>query len=179
MKYIITEDQLDRIKDDILTLPFSSFDYNWFLLQKYINKKGNPPYILTGNVELNFNQDIISLGSLLEVTGNIRLQETTISDLGNLTKVGGSINLYKTPIKSLGNLTYVGDDLDLGGTPIKSLGNLTYVGGYLQLDESLIEDLGKLSYVGDKLDLTDTPMSEKYTRQEVLDMNLNFGSLNM
>jgi len=58
--------------------------------------------------------------------------------------------LENTPIKSLGNLTSVGGSLDLAYTSIKSLGNLTSVGGDLYLH--------------------DTPLSEKYTEEEIRQM---------
>ena len=150
MKYIITEDQLERIKDDILTIPFSHFRNDWDLLQKYINKKGNPPYILIGDVDLAGRENIVSLGSLIEVKGKLWLQYTQIEDLGNLSSVGGDLDLGKTPIKSLGNLTSVGGNFSLYDTPIKSLGNLTSVG----VD----------------LDLHETPISKKYTKQQIKDM---------
>jgi hypothetical protein len=150
MKYIITEDQLDRIKDDILTIPYSAFNNNWDVLQKFLNKRGNPPYIINGDVKLNSREDIESLGSLIEVKGSLCLIKSSVESLGNLTSVGGDLDLAITSIESLGNLTYVGGRLNLFGTSIQSLGNLTYVGGTLNLES--------------------TPISKKYTEQQIRDM---------
>ena len=81
------------------------------------------------------------------VDGDLDLRNTSIESLGNLTSVGGYLTLFMTPIKSLGNLTSVDDDLDLNRASIESLGNLTSVGG--------------------DLDLRYTPISEKYTEEEI------------
>jgi hypothetical protein len=67
--------------------------------------------------------------------------------LGNLQSVGGNINLHGTPIESLGNLTSVGGNINLYGKPIESLGNLKSVGG--------------------ELNLRKTPLSEKYTEEQI------------
>jgi len=170
MKYIITEDQLDRIKDDILTIPYSAFNNNWDVLQKFLNKRGNPPYILRGSVELSERKDIVSLGSLVEVKGFLDLSFSQIESLGNLTYVDGYFDLRFTPIKSLGNLTSVEGSLFLMRTPIEDLGNLTSVGSRLNLTDSSIESLGKLTYVGGDLLLRNTPISKKYTRKQISDM---------
>ena len=129
MKYIITEDQLDKVKDKILKLRFDLFDNNWDDLQSFLKKRGNPPYILIGSVELTDRRDVETLGSVIEIWGNLRAGHSSLRSLGNLTKVGGSVNLSKSPIQSLGNLTHVfgNSGLSLGGTNIKSLGNLNFV----------------------------------------------------
>jgi hypothetical protein len=150
MKYIITESQLEIIKDNILKIPFSAFNDDWNLLQKYLNKKGNPLYILKGDVDLNGNEEITTIGNLISVEGKLDLEDTQIQTLGNLTSVGGDLNLYGTEIQSIGNLTSVGGDLNLGYTKIKSLGNLTSVGGSLVLVK--------------------TPISGGYSTQQIRDM---------
>jgi len=170
MKYIITEDQLKKVKDKLLKIPFSAFGNDWHSLQEYLKGKGNPPYILRGNIDLNDNGEITTLGNLISVEGSVSLGDSQIKSLGNLTSVGGHLFLYGTQIKSLGNLTSVEGDLDLAETPTKSLGNLTSVGGYLNLRYTPIESLGNLTSVGGGLYLTNTPMSEKYSEQEIRDM---------
>jgi hypothetical protein len=100
-------------KPTILKIPSMKFFNNdWFLLQKFLEKKGNPLYSIKGDLDL---------------------EDSSIESLGNLESVGGSLNLYNTQIESLGNLTSVGRSLDLRDTPIESLGNLTSVGGDLYL----------------------------------------------
>ena len=101
MKIIITENQFKKLKEPkVLHIPsFEIFDNDWNKLQKYLDRKGNPPY---------------SIG------GNLYLEDTPIESLGNLTSVGGYLNLQDTPIESLGNLTSVGGDLYLEDTPISN-----------------------------------------------------------
>jgi hypothetical protein len=54
------------------------------------------------------------------------------------------------------------------------LGNLTSVGGDLNLYKSSIESLGNLTSVGGSLDLENTPISNKHTSQEIIQM-VNIG----
>ncbi len=150
MKYIINEHQYKLLleQDDILRIPFAAFGNNWDDLQKFLEKRGNPPY---------------------EITDDLDLSETRIESLGNLTSVGGDLDLYGVNIEDLGNLTSVGGELDLRDTDIKSLGNLTSVGGDLYMYGTEIESLGNLTSVGGNLYLN-TPLSEKYTREEIHSM---------
>ena len=132
MKYIINERQyklLTEQEEEILSIPFAVFDYNWEVLQKFLEKGGNPPY---------------------EIMDDLDLEDTRIQSLGNLTSVGGGLHLSYSKIESLGNLTSVGGNLDLNGVNIQSLGNLTSVGGWL--------------------DLEGTPLSKKYTEEEIREM---------
>jgi hypothetical protein len=135
MKYIITEDQLEKVKDKILKLSFDLFDNDWDSLQLFLKRRNNPPYILVGTVDLTEGRDVETLGSVVEIWGNLRAGHSSLRSLGNLTKVAGSVNLSKSPVQSLGNLTYVGGraGLNLAGTDIKSLGNLTFVADDLNL----------------------------------------------
>ena len=105
MKYIITESQHKRLFEEeqkILHIPsLKIFDENilvaWNILQKFLEKKGNPPYTLGSDLYLA-DTPIKSLGNLQSVGGNINLGGTPIESLGNLTSVGGNINLYDTPL---------------------------------------------------------------------------------
>jgi hypothetical protein len=105
--------------------PLDFFDKDrkvaWNIIQKIIERKGNPPYSIEGDLDLQYSP-IKSLGNLISVWGDLNLYGTPIESLGNLTSVGGTLVLYDTPIKSLGSLQSVGGNLDLYGTPIKSLG---------------------------------------------------------
>jgi hypothetical protein len=149
MKYIITEAQYKLLmeQDEILNLPFDAFN-DWNLLQKFLNKRGNPPYKISGDLDL-YGAPIESLGNLISVDGYLILEETPIESLGNLTSVSG--NLY------------------LNGTPIESLGSLRSVGGDLILFETQIESLGNLRSVGGDLDLDTTPMSITHTEKDIRD----------
>ena len=105
-----------------------------------------------------FNDDWFQLQEFLETKGNPPYS------------IGGSLDLRRTPIKSLENLQSVGGDLDLYNTPIESLGNLQSVGGYLDLQGTYIESLGNLQSVGGDLYLYETPISEKYSEEEIRQM---------
>jgi len=157
-------------EESILRIPtLSLFDDDWNLLQRYMDKKGNPKYSIEGDLYLR-GTPIKSLGNLQSVGGNLDLGGTPIKSLGNLQSVGGYLNLYGTPIKSLGNLQSVGGYLNLYGTPIKSLLNLQSVGGYLDLERTPIKSLGNLQSVGGYLHLARTPISKKYSEQKIRDM---------
>jgi len=138
MKYLITERQLKLIKeqDEILELDFDFFNNNWDILQRFVKRRGNPPYIITGNLYLE-NTDIKSLGNLQSVGGELDLYKTNIQSLGNLQSVGGFLNLTYSEIQSLGNLQYVGGSLGLRNTSlsetttteeIRNIPNLTIEG---------------------------------------------------
>jgi len=152
MKYIINERQyklLTEQEEKILRIPFAAFGNDWDLLQKFLEKKGNPPY---------------------KITDDLNLPESEIESLGNLVSVGGDLNLYESNIKSLGDLVSVGGYLDLSETNVESLGNLTSVGGHLDLSVTDVKSLGVLTSVGDYLDLRYTPLTKKYTKDEIRSM---------
>jgi hypothetical protein len=153
MKYIIAESQykmlMEQDEPKVLHIPNIDIFGDWESLQKYLERKGNPPY---------------SLG------GDLNLDNTNITDLGNLISVEGSVTLMKGPIKSLGSLTSVGRSLFLNGAPIESLGNLTYVGNYLFLEYSSVESLGNLTYVGKDINIINTPLSKNYSEEEIRKM---------
>jgi hypothetical protein len=151
MKYIITEDQFEKLnrEPDVLDISFKLFNEDWDMLQKYLNRKGNPLYRLNGDLDL-YVSDIESLGSLTHIEGWLNLNKSNIESLGNLTSVKSDLHLYKSKMKTLGNLTYVGGDLNLNRSNIVSLGNLKSVGGDLYL--------------------RGTPLSKKYTEEEIRKM---------
>jgi hypothetical protein len=159
MKILVTESQYRKIlgeekEQKILRVPGLEFFHEnpweaWQILQKILKQRGNPPYT---------------------IDGDLYLDSTPIKSLGNLISVGGDLDLEKTPIESLGNLTSVGGYLELEGTPIESLGNLKSVRGTLDLDGTSIESLGNLQSVGGNLWLKYTPLSEKYTEEEIRQM---------
>ena len=176
MKIVISESQYKRLietdkKPKILEFPSLEFFDNdpfeaWKIIQKIIERKGNPPYSIDGDLNLA-ETPIESLGNLQSVGGSLFLNRTPIESLGNLVSVGGYLNLAYSLIKSLGNLQSVGGELDLEGTPIESLGNLQLVGGFLDLRRTPIESLGNLKFVGGYLDLQGTPLFKKYTKKQI------------
>ena len=173
----------------ILELPCIEYFGSWEVLQRFLDKRGNPLFSIDGDLYLNYST-IKSLGNLVSVGGYLNLYNAKIESLANLKKVEGCLNLFETPVESLGNLESVGLDLHLFGTPIKSLRNLKYVGldldlrktkvksldnlvsvgRNLNLRETKIESLGKLKYVGGYLSLRDTPISKMYSEDDIRKM---------
>ena len=110
MKILVTESQYNKLfkeekEQKIFRFPgLEFFDENpwkaWQILQKVLQRRGNPPYI---------------------IDGDLFLAGTPIESLGNLTSVGGDLDLYKTPIESLGNLKSVGGFLNLPETPLSTM----------------------------------------------------------
>jgi hypothetical protein len=171
MKYLITERQYKLLMEEQNVLELPSLDYfgDWETLQKFLKKRGYPPYSINGNLDLK-EIDIESLGNLMSVGGDLDLYRTNIKSLGNLVSVGGDLDLRETNIEFLENLMSVGGDLDLFGSDIKSLGNLMSVGGSLDLYDTNIESLGNLVSVGGFLDLRETQLSKKYSKKEIKNM---------
>lgn len=155
MKYIITEDQLEKVKDKILKVSFQALDDDWNALQEFLSRRGNPPYIITDDVYLSGDIEIKTFGSLISIEGDLHL---------------GNLYLSSAQIESFGNLSSVGGDLDLRYTSIKSLGNLTSVGGNSLLINTPIKSLGNLKSVGGNLYLQNTRISRKYSEQKIRDM---------
>lgn len=120
-------------KDGILKLPYDVFDNDWDALQEFLRRRGNPQYALKGDVDLSERKDIVTLGNLIEVYGDLNLRFSSIESLGDLTKVGRTLNITGTPIKSLDNVSYVGFTMAAGKSLLKSLGALKYVGDDLYL----------------------------------------------
>ena len=155
MKIVLSESQYTRLieteeEQKVLRIPsLKIFDDDWYALQKFLELKGNPPY---------------------SISGDLSLRQTQVKSLENLQSVGGGLYLTNTPIKSLGNLQSVGGDLYLYKTPLESLGNLQSVGGDLNLIGTQVKSLGDLQSVGVNLFLRDTPISKKYSEQEIRQM---------
>ena len=132
MKIVISESQYQRLieaeeEQEVLEIPNLRIfgkdgDVAWNRLQKFLEKKGNPPYSISGDLTLR-GTPIKSLGNLQSVGGNLGLIDTPIKSLGNLQSVGGSLDLEGTPIESLGNLQSVSMDLDLRDTPLSKMYN--------------------------------------------------------
>ena len=65
MKYIITERQYRLLSEDrILELDYDVFNNEWDILQRFLEKKGNPPYKIIGNLGLR-GVDVVTLGNLV------------------------------------------------------------------------------------------------------------------
>ncbi len=134
MKYIITEQQYNLLLEEdkeqkVLELPGIEYFGSWDILQKFLEKRGNPPYGIDGDLDLS-DSDIKSLGNLIYVSGNVNLKYSNIKSLGNLKYVKGDLFLEGTKIETLGNLEEVGGVLEFNGSKyIKTLGKLKKLAG--------------------------------------------------
>ena len=130
MKYIITESQFKLLKENeekIIHLPSVDYFGGWGNLQKFLKRRGNPNYSLSGMLNLG-DTDVESLGNLISIEEDLILYHAPlIKTLGKLKYVGGGCNLYMSGIKDLGDLEYVGSYLDLRNTDVNSFGNLSDV----------------------------------------------------
>ena len=124
MKIVISESQYKRLieteeEQKVLRIPsLKFFNDDWFLLQKFLELKGNPLYSIKGDLDL---------------------EKTPVESLGNLQSVGGYLDLGRTPIESLGDLQSVGGNLYLNDTPIskkyseEEIRQMVNVGGKIYL----------------------------------------------
>jgi len=127
MKILISESQYKKLiqeeeEENIFRVPRIEFFHKdiweaWKILQKVLERRGNPPYSIGGDLDLS-GTPIKSLGNLISVEGDLNLYDTPIRSLENLKSVRGFLYLDSTPIESLGSLTSVGGDLDLSFTSL-------------------------------------------------------------
>jgi len=122
------------MNEEIWKIPYSLVKNDWDLLQKYLEFKGNPRYIIVGDVDLVDRKDISDLGNLVGVEGDLNLRYSSIESLGDLQFVDGELGLTKCQnIKTLGKLKKVDGYLNLSYSSIKSLGELEFVFGDLMI----------------------------------------------
>ena len=120
MKIIITESQYNRIlkeeeEQKVLHIPsLKFFNNDWDLLQKFLERKGNPPYSIGGEVDLK-DKLIESLGNLTSVGGDLDLRRTPIESLGNLKSVGGNVFLRRTPLSTMYTIEQIRQMVDVVG----------------------------------------------------------------
>ena len=190
IRRILREEQEE---EKILKIPgIRYFNNDWSILQKFLESQGNPRYSIGGDLDLSYTgietlgnlvrvegslvlhscENLQSLGNLEYVGGKLSLKNTSIETLGNLVRVEGGLNLMRCfNLQSLGNLEYVGGLFYLyGNENLQSLGNLVRVGSDLDLGSTRIETLGNLEYVGGDLVLISTPLSKKYTEEQIRNM---------
>jgi hypothetical protein len=131
------------------------------------------PEIWIGDLDMGEYKDtLVSLGSLTEVKGSLRLYGcTNLVYLGSLTKVGRWANFGGcTSLTSLGSLRGVGYRFDLYGcTNLTSLGSLEEVGGNVFLDGcTSLTSLGSLKEVRYGLFLGDGNIPLQDLQEKVL-----------
>jgi hypothetical protein len=86
------------MNEKILKIPYIAVREDWDLLQQFLKIKGNPKYIIVGDVNLGYRKDISDLGTLVGVEGNLGLYRSSIESLGDLEYVGGRLYIRNTKI---------------------------------------------------------------------------------
>jgi len=105
MKIVLSESQYKRIlreeekEQKVLRIPgLKFFDENpweaWQILQKILQRRGNPPYI---------------------IDGDLFLAGTPIRSLGNLQSVGGNLDLLETPLSRMYTKKQIREMVDVVG----------------------------------------------------------------
>ena len=98
MKIIITESQYKRIlkeekEQKVLRIPsLKFFNDDWDLLQKFLERNGNPPYSIGGDLDL-YNTPIESFGNLQSVGSDLDLTETPLSKMYTEEQIREMVNV--------------------------------------------------------------------------------------
>ena len=171
-KILIPNEVINTIKDNINKIPDKfKLEYEKILKNESILIPNQSSEKREKNLEIETQKKIqqyIKNGS----KGNLVLNGTPITSLpDNLTTVNGDLSLVSTEIVSLPDNLTVGGNLDLRYTKkIPSLpDNLTVIGD-LKLTASKITELPNNLTVGGGFDLYDTPLSKKYTKEQLKQM---------
>ena len=103
--------------------------------------------------------------------GDLELSNTNITKLPNDLYVDGYLNLSNTNITKLPNDLYVKGGLFLMGcSQLTELPDELFVGGNLVLNDSNITELPYCLYVGANLYTGNTPLANKHTDDEIIEM---------
>jgi hypothetical protein len=121
-----------------------------------------------GSLNLS-NAPITSLPDNLKVEGNLDISRTKITSLPNNLQVGSLYAGY-TAITSLPDDLKVENFLEVGRTKITSLPNNLQIKGVLDISYTKITSLPKDLQVGKDLYLYNTPLSRKYSQEEIRQM---------
>ena len=98
MKIVLSENQYKRLieseeEQKVLRIPsLRFFNDDWFLLQEFLERKGNPPYSIGGSLNLK-NSPIESLGNLQSVDGYLYLRGTPLSDMYTEKQIRQMVNV--------------------------------------------------------------------------------------
>ena len=106
--------------------------------------------------DANFEDSkLTSLENLEYIGGNVRFNNSEITNLGKLKEIRGNADFRNAKIENLENLKVIGKDAYFGHSDISSLGNLEYIGGGADFKYSkLLNNLGNLKYIGENADFS-------------------------
>ena len=149
-------------------------------------KKLKGVFKIYGHLNLSDNNQINSLENLNYIKSDLWLgdkEDTTenLISLGNLERVGGNLSLRYSNIEELGELRRVGGNVNLRDTPIKTLSKLEYIGGNLflpkrtenKIDISNIVVKGKIKYWNDFDKTPDNKLKVTWDNPNILFSNIH------
>ena len=103
--------------------------------------------------------------------GDLHLSNTNITKLPNDLYVKGDLYLFNSKqITKLPDKLHVGGNLVLNNSNITELPDKLHVGRYLVLNNSNLTELPDDLYVGIDLCIENTPLANKYTDDEIIEM---------
>jgi len=111
----------------------------------------------------------------LTIDGDLDLTNTNITSLPDNLKVGGDLVLENSKITSLPDNLQVGGDLVLENSKITSFPDNLYVGEFLDIRNTKINTIPDNLYVGGYLYLNYTPLSKRYSKEEIREMIEDMG----
>jgi hypothetical protein len=143
---------------------------HWRKVLRYI-KDGCQGDLLLQGTQLEFLPE-----SLTNVGRDLYLSNSKIKKLPDkLEKIGGSLYLNYTPIEYLPENLIIEENLNLVHSKIKELPNNLKIWQSLSLDYTLIEYLPENLSIGMDLYVHNTPLSQKYTKDEIRKMVKHIG----
>jgi hypothetical protein len=124
---------------------------------------------VSGDIEL-LNTSITSLPDNLNIDGNLWLTSMMITTIPSSLKVGGYIRIENTEITSLPDNFKTNGDLSLHYALITSLPNNLDIGLDLSIYDTPLTTIPKNLKVNGNLTLVNTPISKKYTKEQLKQM---------
>ena len=125
-----------------------------------------PEYPTPLKAKLIYDPESITEKDLI-IKGNLDLENSKITQLPDNLQVGGYLYLGNTPITQLPNNLQVRGNLRSANTLISQLPDNLQVGGSLDLYYTKIAQLPNNLKVGGNLWLSNTPLSEKYSKEQI------------
>jgi hypothetical protein len=124
---------------------------------------------ITGDLYLQFS-NITNLPEDLKVDGHLYVQHTPLERLPTNFKVGGKINISKTNIQTLPEGLHVNGALLMKECKVKRFPDNIYVKGNLNLEDSEVEYIPSNIRVDGSLNIENTPLSREIKGQNVREL---------
>ena len=154
-------------KNDI-SLASQPASYKFF---KFLEDKDKKPIPATVKVSNDPNYKIVTSDDLIVSNGVLNFGEQDVPSLPDGLEVEGSANFRTSDIKTLpNNLKIKGNLILVDALSLESLPNGLEVGGSIQAEYSGIKSIPNDLKVNGSLWLHDTPISEKYTKEQLKQM---------